>query len=38
MDDNVKDIVEGLRSLGVRFTFDGPYMADFVEMLDKVWR
>ncbi len=36
MDDNVKDIVEGLRSLGVKFTFDGPYMADFVERLDKV--
>ncbi len=36
MDDNVKNIVEGIRSLGVRYTFDGPYMADFVERLDKV--
>ena len=36
MDDRNREIVEKLRQIGMNYTFDGEYVADFIERLDKI--
>jgi hypothetical protein len=32
----VNDIIEQLRIIGTKYTFDGPFVADFIQKLDEV--
>ena len=36
MNDEVKSVLEQIRGIGTNLTFEGEYLADFVERLDKL--
>ncbi|MCW4050609.1 MAG: hypothetical protein NWE89_12835 [Candidatus Bathyarchaeota archaeon] len=36
MNDEVKQGIERIRGIGTKYTFEGEYIADFIERLDKV--
>ena len=36
MDERNRETVEKLRQLGMNYTFDGEYVADFIERVDKI--
>ncbi|MCK5671046.1 hypothetical protein KAI10_06665, partial [Candidatus Bathyarchaeota archaeon] len=36
MNDEVKEILEKIKGIGTNLTFEGEYLADFVERLDRL--